>query len=123
MRLLPIGTDYGRDGAAEAQPQSHRCRYRSGDDEYLPLRHLSRYSKRDSQSRRPHGGEVSAMELDRREFIVATAVVSGGFGLLLMGPAETAPTAPFPRGKRTPWLAPGPTGGARRARGLGGPPD
>src|SRR2546423_589769 len=110
MRLLSVGTHHGRDGAAEAQSQSHRCRYRSGDDEHLPLRHLSRYSKRDSQSRRPHGGEVSAMELDRREFIVATAVVSGGLGLSLMAPAEAAQTAQFARVNRMPWLPPAEAG-------------
>src|SRR5689334_5635293 len=111
MRLLSVGTDHGRDGAAEAKSQSDRCRYRSGDDEHLPLRHLSRYSKRDSQSRRPHGGEVNAMELDRREFIVATAVVSGGLGLSLISPSsEAAEAAKFARVNRMPWLPPAEAG-------------
>src|SRR5438874_4555043 len=122
MRLLPIGPDHGGNCAAQAQCQSVRRRYRSGDDQYLPLRDLWRHSKRDPQSRGAHGERLNAMELDRREFIVATAVVSGGLGLSLIAPAEAAQTAGFTRVNRMPWLAPA-EGGAEVSRWIVIAPD
>ena len=40
MRLLSERHDHGGRGAAQDQAQSHRRRYRRGDHQYLPLRHL-----------------------------------------------------------------------------------
>ncbi|CAA9352368.1 MAG: Isoquinoline 1-oxidoreductase alpha subunit, partial [uncultured Microvirga sp.] len=40
MRLLPVGDDHGRGGAAGRQPEAERCRYPRRDHQYLPLRHL-----------------------------------------------------------------------------------
>src|SRR5207302_11120455 len=106
MRLLPIRADHGGHRTAQAQSQSHRRRYRSGDDQYLPLRDVWRHPKRDPQGCGAHGERLNAMELDRREFIVATAVVSGGLGLSLIAPSEAAQAAGFARVNRMPWLAP-----------------
>src|SRR6266566_1044517 len=107
MRLLPIRPDHGGNRAAEAQCQPDRWGHRSGDDQYLPLRDLWRHPKRDPQGRGAHGERLSAMELDRREFIVATAVVSGGLGLSLIAPtSEAAQAAGFARVNRMPWLPP-----------------
>jgi isoquinoline 1-oxidoreductase subunit beta len=47
------------------------------------------------------------MEMDRRQFIVATAVVGGGLGLSIIAPpAESAGTQPMVRVNRMPWLPP-----------------
>ena len=47
------------------------------------------------------------MEMDRRQFIVATAVVGGGFALSIIAPpAESAGLQPMVRVNRMPWLPP-----------------
>src|SRR5438270_13289206 len=106
MRLLPIRADHGGHRTAQAQSQSHRRRYRSGDDQYLPLRDVWRHPKRDPQGCGAHGERLNAMELDRREFIVATAVVRGGLGVSVIAPAEDAVSAGFVGGNRGAWLPP-----------------
>ena len=53
MRLLPVGPDHVRVGAAGEQPASDRCRYRRRDvRQHLPLRDLSSaFAKRSSRPR------------------------------------------------------------------------
>jgi isoquinoline 1-oxidoreductase beta subunit len=46
------------------------------------------------------------MDIDRREFIVATAIVSGGLGLSLVAPAEGTEVAVPGRVNARPWLPP-----------------
>src|SRR5215831_18189603 len=98
MRLLPVRPDHGGGGAVEEKSQADRCRYRCGDDQYLPLRHLSAHPRRGPYGRgqwwhhRPHRAPVlrgrSAMtkmikvaRLSRRAFIVGSAVAGGGLAL------------------------------------------
>ncbi len=49
MRLLPERHDDGGGGAAQGKAEADRRRYRRGDHQYLPLRHLSARSRRDSR--------------------------------------------------------------------------
>src|ERR1700680_521168 len=47
------------------------------------------------------------MEMDRRQFIVTTAVVGGGFGLSIIAPpADSAGLQPLVPVNRMPWLPP-----------------
>ena len=41
VRLLPVGADHGRRGAAEEEPEADRQGHRRCDDQYLPMRDLS----------------------------------------------------------------------------------
>src|SRR5262245_43314571 len=109
MRLLPGGADHDRHCIAEAQSAPNRRGHRPCDDQYLPLRHLCGDSRRNPQGFGRNGEGVSAMtELGRREFLVATAAVSGGMALSLYPPesdaAETA--AGMARVNARPWLPP-----------------
>ena len=45
MRLLPVRPDHGRGGAAEEEAEADRRRHRRGDDQHLPLRHLSAHPR------------------------------------------------------------------------------
>ena len=45
MRLLPVRPDHGRRRAAEEEAEADRCRHRRGDDQHLPLRHLSAHPR------------------------------------------------------------------------------
>ena len=51
MRLLPVRPDHGGGGAAEEEAEADRRGHRRGDDQHLPLRHLSAHPRG-----RPHGG-------------------------------------------------------------------
>ena len=51
VRLLPVGPDHGRGGAAEEEAEADRQGHRRGDDQYLPMRHLSAHPRG-----RAHGG-------------------------------------------------------------------
>ena len=52
VRLLPVGPDHGRDGAARRQQEAERRRHRRRDDrQRLPLRHLQRASGPPSSAR------------------------------------------------------------------------
>ena len=51
MRLLPVRPDHGGGGAAEEEAEADRPGHRRGDDQHLPLRHLSAHPRS-----RPHGG-------------------------------------------------------------------
>src|SRR5712672_3722350 len=53
MRLLPVRTDHGGRGFAQEEPQADRPGHRSGDDQYLPLRHLPAHSRRRASRGRP----------------------------------------------------------------------
>ena len=52
MRLLPVGADHGRGGAAREDSRPERCGHRLGDDQHLPLRHLPAHSRGDPRRRR-----------------------------------------------------------------------
>ena len=45
MRLLPVRPDHGGRGAAEEEAQADRPGHRRGDDQYLPMRHLSAHPR------------------------------------------------------------------------------
>src|SRR5438105_4799947 len=95
MRLLPIRTDHGGGGAAQAKTEPERCRHRRGDDQHLPPRHLSANPRSRAHGRR-YGGQIQSVSerrpnmkntikapnLSRRRFIVGSAAVAGG-GLAL----------------------------------------
>ena len=51
MRLLPVRPDHGGGGAAQEEPEADRRGHRRGDDQHLPLRHLSAHPRG-----RAHGG-------------------------------------------------------------------
>ena len=63
MRLLPVGPDHERRGAAGAGPPAHRRRHRPGDErQHLPLRHLPAHPRGDQgRRRRGHGLEERQM--------------------------------------------------------------
>src|SRR4051812_30937353 len=105
MRLLPVGPDHGRGRAAQEEPVADRCRHQRGDDQYLPLRHVSTHSQgRASRGRHESVREGSAMtimpKISRRGFIVSSAAAGSGFalGFHLPGKGANAATAPMPKG-------------------------
>ena len=63
MRLLPGRPDHGRRRAAEEEAQADRRRHRRGDDQHLPLRHLSAHPRRPSTSA---AGNTTAASTARR---------------------------------------------------------
>src|SRR5687768_13596343 len=81
MRLLPIGSDHGRDGSACLQPSSQRCRYRHCDGrKHLSLRNLSSHSR----SHQTRGGEVmSALEIVRSTPATRRVFLQSAGGLVL----------------------------------------
>src|SRR6266576_1253700 len=86
VRLLPVGADHGRRGAARENSASHRRRHRHGDDQHLPLRHVPAHPRR-HPSRRAGSVNMSAPQITRREFL-ETAGVAGlviGFHLPATG--------------------------------------
>src|SRR5215470_13428889 len=105
MRLLPVGTDHVRFGAAREQPASDGCRHRFRDvRQHLPLRHVHPHSRR-HQARRaiewarreimnryhsfaPEGLDqpASPSGFSRRQFLKAGAAVGGGLLLSLRLP-------------------------------------
>src|SRR5437867_9525529 len=106
MRLLPVRTDHGGRRAAREKAAAERRRYRRGDDQHLPLRHLSARPRG-----RAHGGRngqeglkettmkntTRATNLSRRKFIVSSAATGGGlalgFKLPFIASAEAAEAA------------------------------
>src|SRR5207244_3107687 len=92
MRLLPVGTDHGRRGVAQADAEAKRQRHRRGHDQHLSVRNLSAHP-----SCRAHGGQRyvqnlgrpavkrtirgKAAKLSRRTFIVGSAAAGGGLAL------------------------------------------
>src|SRR5207302_683282 len=81
------------------QTQTERCRYRRGDDQYLPLRHLSAHPRRGAHGRRPgdprrrhnhqqrlreiamtkiNHSQSTKYDLSRRPLVVRPPAVAGG---------------------------------------------
>src|SRR5512145_909471 len=83
VRLLPVGPDHGRCGAAFEESQADRRRYRRGNDEHLPLRHVSAHPRRGAPRSRNagEGGRMKLANPARRRFIVGSAVAGGGLAL------------------------------------------
>src|SRR5664280_885076 len=84
MRLLPERHDHGGLGAVEGNAEADRRRYRQGDHQYLPVRHLpagARGDPRRCQRVREYRTMNYMPKLDRRSFLVgsATAGLSLGF--------------------------------------------
>src|SRR5450759_5183964 len=84
MRLLPERHDHGGLGAVEGNAEADRRRYRQGDHQYLPVRHLpagARGDPRRCQRVREDRTMNYMPKLDRRSFLVgsATAGLSLGF--------------------------------------------
>src|SRR6267154_2565761 len=106
MRLLPVRADHGGRRAAPEESEAERRRYRRGDDQHLPLRHLPAHPRGRAQGSR-HGQEglrettmkntTRATNLSRRKFIVGSAATGGGlalgFKLPFFGSAEAAEAA------------------------------
>src|SRR5207253_206355 len=85
VRLLPVGADHGRRGAARENSASHRHRHRHGDDQHLPLARTSASAPPSIAPRRER--DMSAPQITRREFL-ETAGVAGlviGFHLPATG--------------------------------------
>src|SRR5437867_10048469 len=106
MRLLPVRTDHGGRRAAREKAAAERRRYRRGDDQHLPLRHLPAHPR----GRAPGGrngqeglkettmkNTTRATNLSRRKFIVGSAATGGGlalgFKLPFIASAEAATAA------------------------------
>ena len=103
MRLLPVGPDHVRVGAAGEQPASDGCRHRRRDvRQHLPLRDLCPHSRSDQAGRAIErtgrltmildhiasraagsGRSPSANGLSRRSFLQAGAAAGGGLMLSL----------------------------------------
>src|ERR1043166_4865181 len=112
MRLLPVGADHGRGGAAQEDAEAERPRHRRGDDQHLPLRHLPAHPRG-----RAHGGRhgygqrlarpatqarvrrlamtsiVRTPKVFRRAFVVGSAAAGGGFALGFTMPFATPASA------------------------------
>ena len=106
MRLLPVGPDHVRFGAAREQPASDRCRYRRRDvRQHLPLRDLCPHSRSDQAGRaieltgrltmildhlmspKPPAGSIGIASVSsRRGFLQAGAAAGGGLMLSLSLP-------------------------------------
>src|SRR5262249_25484605 len=84
---------------------AERRRHRRRDDQHLPLRHLPAHPRRRAPRGRdpfgqgvrskamskPHASHpIDAAELSRREFVVSTAAVAGGFALRWAAPFDAA---------------------------------
>ena len=95
MRLLPVGPDHVRGGAAREQSASDRCRHRRRDvRQHLPLRDLCAHSRSDQAGRESVGGRNMTMitsqaaVADQPSDSVAAQVPAGGAaagGGLLLG--------------------------------------
>src|SRR5216683_4372392 len=101
MRLLPVGPDHGGGSAPQEEAEADRPGHRRGDDQYLPLRHLSahprcrahggRYDhpRRGRSQQQPDMREAAMTTINksetstisRRDFVVGTAAVGGGLAL------------------------------------------
>src|SRR5262245_51885221 len=109
MRLLPVGADHVRCGAACEQSTSDRFRYRRGDvRQHLPMRDVSAHSRSDQAGRAIEwagrltmtldhltsgaarvGRSPSANDLSRRKFLQAGAAAAGGLMLSVRLPFAT----------------------------------
>src|SRR5436309_15478128 len=106
MRLLPVRADHGGRRSAPEESEAERRRYRRGDDQHLPLRHLPAHPR----GRAPGGrngqeglkettmkNTTRATNLSRRKFIVSSAATGGGlalgFKLPFIASAEAAEAA------------------------------
>src|SRR5437867_1947360 len=106
MRLLPVRTDHGGRRAAREKAAAERRRYRRGDDQHLPLRHLPAHPRGRAPGGR-NGQEglkettmkktTRATNLSRRKFIVSSTAAGGGlalgFKLPFVGSAQAATAA------------------------------
>ena len=84
VRLLPVGNDHGRVGAARREAARHRRRHRRRDHQYLPLRHIRPHPSRDP--RRCRTGRCVMGKWTRRAFIGTGALVGGGLVLGVPAP-------------------------------------
>src|SRR5438876_725134 len=81
MRLLPVGPDHVRHGAAGEERPSQRRRYRRGDvGQYLPLRDVLSHPCRD-QAGRERSPTMTAHTVSRRDFVVVLTATGGGLML------------------------------------------
>src|SRR5262245_60830119 len=95
VRLLPVGPDHGRGGAAQADAEAERQGHRRGDDQYLSLRHLSARARRRAPGGQRYVQDVreaamnmiirgKSAKLSRRTFVIGSAAAGGlalGFNL------------------------------------------
>src|SRR6202451_4390117 len=77
MRLLPVGHDSDRGRLAAAESASERCRYRCGDDQYLPLRHLCARAQSDPSRR---AGVIQMIEGGYMRWVGLLLGLSSGLG-------------------------------------------
>src|SRR5689334_1412340 len=82
MRLLPVGSDHDRRGAADQDAETDRRTNRHRDaGQHLPLRYLSTHSPRHQTRGASLSGGVMTKSLSRRTFL-KTATAAGG-GLMI----------------------------------------
>src|SRR5262249_26772006 len=90
MRLLPERHDDGGGLAPEAEAEADRCRYRRGDDQYLPLRDLSARARCDPRCCQQRLKAEAAMgyvpRFNRRSFVVGSSTAVAGLALGLKLP-------------------------------------
>src|SRR5437868_6205382 len=85
MRVLSERHDHGRGGSPQGQAATDRRRYRCGDHQHLPLRHLRAHPRGDSHrhagmTRRRHA-MTHMPQISRRFFLTTAAAAGGGLAL------------------------------------------
>src|SRR6185503_19329416 len=97
MRLLPVGSDHDRRGAADEDAEADRRADRHRDaGQHLPLWHLSTHSPRHQARGTSLRGGVMTKSLSRRTFLKTATAAGGGLMIgawLPVGSARTAVAA------------------------------
>src|SRR5437867_5755271 len=88
MRVLPVGTNHGRGGAAGQNTQANRRRYRHEHDKHLPVRDVSADPERHPSSGNDGSGRCAMNS--RRAFLKTSVAFSGGLVLSFCLPGSLA---------------------------------
>ena len=98
MRLLPVRPDHVRDGVAEPDAETDRCRHRRRDvGQHLPMRHLCAHPRSHPHRSRGVKGRAMGHHTPSRRSLLKVGLLAGGglmLGLRLPSLARAAPIRP-----------------------------